>query len=181
MNIKSDAIYYFKKDRKQRSWIFINSAVACIFYIVGLFCYEIITEDSVSESFKTTYVLIFTVSATTLFWVAWWHRTHPATYEAIITRDRFIVSYPNSTYWSFNVKISDIKRFENRGTLSNAGQGGTRSGILLHGGTFHEVCMNYGCNIGKMHTAIKNINPSVTFPKKINRKVSGGFTKDYDN
>lgn len=173
-------IYNYKKSRKQRSIIFVNMGVACLFYIAGLYGYEYIYSKSFPEHLRSIYIIAFSVSSAILFYVAWWQRTHPATYEAIITTDRFIVNYPGSSKWSFNVKISDIKRFEHRNTLSHAGQGVGESGILLNDGRFYEISMNYGNNIKEMYMAIKSINPEVTFPKTVNKKVFGGLSKDYD-
>ncbi len=178
--MKSDAIYYYKKDRKQQSKVFINMGIACMVYIAGLYGYEYFLNKPVAEDFKNLYILIFIISGIILFCIAWWHRSHPGTYEAIVTKDRFTVRYPESQMWSFDVKISDIKRFEHRSTLSHAGKGITESGVLLKDGNFYEVCMNYGVNINKLYAAIKKVNTEVTFPKKVNMNVQGPFDKDYD-
>ncbi len=90
------------------------------------------------------------------------------------------MKYPGSTMWSFDIKISDIKRFEHRNTLSHAGKGIGESGALLNDGSFHEISMNYGNNINDMYEAVKTINPNVTFPKKVNKKVFGPLDKNYD-
>jgi len=179
--MKTDAIYYYKRDRKQRSQIFINMAVASLAYIAGLYGYEYFLDKSVAESFKNIYITVFSVSSCILFYIAWWHRTHPATYEAVITTHRFIIDYPESAMWSFDIKISDIKRFENRNTLSHAGKGIVKTGVLLNDGNFFEISMNYGNNINKMYKAVKSINPSIEFPKKVNTKISGLVVKDYDH
>ncbi|RHW75513.1 hypothetical protein [Colwellia sp. RSH04] len=160
--MKTDVVYYYKKDRKQQSKIFINMGVACIAYIAGLYGYEDFFNKTVAEDFKFYYILIFTISSVILFYIAWWHRVHPGTYEALITKDRFIVRYPESEMWSFEVKVSDIERFEHRNTLSHAGKGIAKSGVLLKDGSFHEVCMNYGGNINKMYSAVKTIKNEVT-------------------
>ena len=178
--MESGAIYHYKKSRKQRSRIFINMGVACLAYIAGLYGYEHFFNATVSENTRSIYIAAFSVSSAILFYVAWWLRTHPASYEAIITGDRFVVNYPESSTWSFDVKVSDIKRFEYRNTLSHAGKGNAVGGVLLHDGSFHEICMNYGNNINKMHAAIKSIKPEITFSKKVNTKASGMFAKDYD-
>ncbi len=178
--MKSDVIYYYKKDRKQQSKIFINMGVACIVYIAGLYGYENVLNKSVAEDFKFVYILIFTISSVILFCIAWWHRVHPGTYEAVITKDSFIVRYPGSEMWSFEIKISEIERFEHRNTLSHAGKGIAKSGVLLKDGSFHEICMNYGGNINKMYSAVKKVRAEVTFPKKVNMKVQGPLAKDYD-
>ncbi|WP_415912772.1 hypothetical protein [Neptuniibacter sp. QD37_11] len=173
-------IYSYRKTRKQQSHTFIMIALSCYAYIAGLFLYEEHFNDTISFDFKMVYSGIFVVASLVLFAVAWWLRSHPATYEVKITKERFIISYPNSELWSFDVAISDIKRFEYRNTLSHAGQGSARAGILLNDGNFHEVCMNYGANIGAMHKAIRKIRPEIEFPKKLNQKVSGFVERDYD-
>lgn len=175
-----ETIYYYKRDRKQRSIIFINMGVACLAYIAGLYGYEYFFNNAVSDDFKKIYIMVFSVSSVILFYIAWWHRTHPATYEASITAENFVVNYPESTMWSFNIKVADIKRFEYRNTLSSAGQGIGKAGVLLNDGSFHEISVNYGNNIKKMYLAIKTVNPDVTFSNKVNKKVSGIITKDYD-
>ncbi|WDE95814.1 hypothetical protein PQO03_08810 [Lentisphaera profundi] len=179
--MESNNIYHYKKNRKQQSKIFINMAVACLIYIAGLYGYEHYLNKTVPENTRNIFIIAFSISSVVLFYVAWWLRAHPANYEAIITVDRFIVKYPDSTHWSFDVKISDIKRFEHRNTLSHAGSGQGASGILLHDGNFHEICMNYGNSINKMYDAIQSIDPNITFPKKVNKKISGLITKDFDN
>ncbi len=173
-------IYHYKKNRKQRSRIFINMAVACLVYIAGLYGYEYFLNKAVPEDIRSIYILAFSVSSVILFYVAWWHRTHPATYEATITKERFTVKYPGVPLWSFDLKVSDIKRFEHRNTLSHAGEGIGGSGILLNDGHFHEISMNYGNHINNMYAAIKSINPDVTFSKKVNKKVNGPISKGYD-
>ena len=154
--------------------------IACLVYIAGLYGYEYFLDESVSESLRSIYIIVFSISSVIMFYVAWWQRTHPATYEAVITTDRFVVSYPGSPMWSFDIKVSDIKRFEHRNTLSHAGKGIGESGVLLNDGNFHEICMNYGNNINEMYAAINSINPNVTFPKNLNKKVFGPITKGYD-
>lgn len=178
--MNQNALYYYKKNRKQRSWIFINMSIACLVYIAGLYGYEYFFNKSVSENFKYTYVTVFSISCVILFCVAWWHRKNPAVYEAVITADRFIVNYPGSKMWSFDIKVADIKRFEHRNTLSHAGDGIGKSGVLLHDGRFFEISMNYGNNIKEMCESVKIANPDVSFPKKVNQKVYGSFAKDYD-
>ena len=175
-----DFIYHYKKNRNQRSKIFINTGIACLLYIAGLYGYEYIYSKSVPENIRSIYIITFSFSSIILFYVAWWHRNHPATYEAEITSHKFIVKYPGSLMWSFDVKVSDIKRFEHRNTLSHAGKGIGESGILLNDGSFHEISMNYGNNINDMYDAVKTINSNVTFPKKVNKKVSGSLDKSYD-
>jgi hypothetical protein len=116
-------IYYYKKNRKQRSKIFIVMGVACLLYIAALYGYEYISSKSVPENTRSIYIIAFSVCSFILFYVAWRHRAYSATYEAVITTDRFIVKYPGPPMWSFDIKISDIKRFEHRNTLSHAGKG----------------------------------------------------------
>ena len=178
---ESETIYYYKRDRKQRSRIFINMGVACLVYIAGLYGYEFYSERLVSEQIRTIYISVFSISSAILFYIAMWHRKHPAVYEAYITTERFVVSYPESSKWSFDIRIADIKRFEHRNTLSAAGSGIGQSGVLLNNGKFHEISMNYGNNIKEMYQAIKTINPQITFPHTVNKKISGPITKDYDN
>ncbi len=179
--MQADAIYYYQKSRKQRSITFINMAVACLVYIAGLYAYEYYTDKPVSENFKLIYISAFSISSIILFYVAWWHRKNPATYEAIITTDRFFVHYPGSQQWSFDIKVADIKRFENRNTLSHAGRGIGESGVVLKDGRFYEICMNYGSNINEMYAAVKTVRPDITFPKRVNKKVEGLLSKDYDD
>lgn len=129
---------------------------------------------------RSIYIITFSFSSVILFYVGWWHRNHAATYEAAITSHKFTVKYPGSTMWSFDVKVSDIKRFEHRNTLSHTGNSIGESGILLNDGSFHEISMNYGNNINDMYDAVKTINSNVTFPKKVNKKVFGPLDKNYD-
>ena len=177
----TDILYSYKKTRKQRSWLFINMGVACLLYIAGLYGYEYDTNTRVTEDFSVIYVSAFSVASLILFSIAWWLRRYPATYEAIITSQRFIVRYPNSSQWSFDVSVADIKRFEHRNTLSHAGRGIARTGVLLIDGSFHEICMNYGNNIKDMYNAVKSVKSDVTFPTKVNQKVQGLINKDYDD
>ena len=104
-----------------------------------------------------------------LFYIAWWHLKNPATYEATITQQRFILRYPDFSQWSFDVSISDIERFEYRQLHSRTDQGIAVCGIVMKSGEFHEIVMNYGSNVNKMHAAIRGINPHVTFLKKVNK------------
>ncbi len=177
---KPETVYYYRQTRKQRSRIFINMAVACLLYIAGLYGYESLLNKSVSTDFKALYISIFSIASAILFYIAWWHRTHPAVYEAVITKERFVVKYPGSSKWSFDIAVIDIKRFEHRNTLSSAGEGIGQSGVLLKDGSFHEISMNYGNNINKMHKAVCSINSDIPFPSTVNKKVSGFLSKDYD-
>ncbi|WP_036192131.1 hypothetical protein [Marinobacterium lacunae] len=175
----SEIIYHFKKNRKQLSLTYIRMGIACWVYMAGLYGYEYFFETTVSQKFQLYWNIVFFIASVVLFYVAWWHRTHPATFEAKITKDRFMVSYPEVPEWSFDVKIADIKRFEKRNTLSHAGKGIIKHGILLKDGTFHHISMNYGNSINKMHKVIQSIAPEITFPKKVNMKVFGPIAKDY--
>lgn len=156
-------------------------ALLCLVYIASIYGYEYWSGKNVPENFRSICIIAFSVSSIILFYVTWWLRTHSATYEAIITTEKFIINYPGSSQWSFDIKVKDIKRFEHRNTLSHAGSGIAKSGVLLNDGRFHEICMNYGNNINKMYKAIKSINSNVVFPKRLNKKVSGPIEKDYDN
>jgi hypothetical protein len=143
-------IYHYKKNRQQQSRLFIRMGIACWVYIAGLYGYEIILDKTVPDDLRLIWLGAFSVSSVILFYVAWWHIKNPATYEATISNDRFIVSYPSVAGWSFDIKISDIKRFENRLTLSHAGVGIMQHGVLLKDGSFHHIPMNYGTSINKM-------------------------------
>lgn len=178
--MEGDVIYHYKKNRKQLSKTYIRMGVACWVYMAGLYGYEYFFNETVSDQFRLIWIGVFSAFSLILFYVAWWHIYHPATYEAIITRERFVVNYPAVPDWSFEVEVADIKRFENRNTLSHAGKGIVDHGILLKDGSFRHISMNYGNNINKMHKIIKSINPDVTFPKIANTKVFGLFAKDYD-
>ncbi len=178
---KPGVVYHYKKNRKQQSLTYIRMGIACWVYIAGLYGYEFYFDETVETQFRLIWVAVFSIASAILFYIAWWHRIHPATYEAIITRERFIIDYPGSSEWSFDIKISDIKRFEHRNTLSHAGRGIGQHGVLLKDGTFHDICMNYGSSINKMYKAIHTIDPNITFPKKVNKKISGFLVKDYDD
>ncbi|EDM29119.1 hypothetical protein LNTAR_14922 [Lentisphaera araneosa HTCC2155] len=180
MNTRAEVIYHYKKDRKQRSKLFINMGAACWLYIAGLYGYEHFAKTSVPENLRSIWIISFSLVSLILFYIAYWHRTHPATYEAIITTERFTVHYPGSEQWSFDVKIPYIKRFEHRNTLSHAGEGIGQSGILLNDGSFHQISINYGNNLKKMHKAVQSLKDDVTFSNKVNKKVSGPLSKDYD-
>ena len=125
-------------------------ALMCLVYIGSIFAYEFYTSQSIPKDLKSTMLIVFSIACVILFYTAWWFRTQPAVYEAIVTTKRFIINYPGSEQWSFDIVISDIKHFEHRNTLSHAGNGIGRSGTLLHDGSFHEICMYYGCSINKL-------------------------------
>lgn len=162
----SDVIYHYKKDRKKQSLLYIRMAVACLLYIAGLYGYEWLMDDLVSTEFKLQWILIFLLASLVLFAVAWWHRRNPATYEATITRERFVVDYPSYPDWSFDISIADIERFEYRQSIGQAGRGVLQHGVLLKNGDFHHISMNYGNSLNKMYKAIQSINPEITFPSK---------------
>ncbi len=164
-------IYHYKMNRKKRSRLFIRMGLACLAYIAGLYGYEFYSGEMVSENFRSIYIYSFGIVSLVLFYTAWWHLKNPATYEAIVTPQRFIVNYPGSSQWSFDVSISDIERFEHRRLHSHAGRGIAECGIVMKSGEFHEIVMNYGNSINKMHATIKGINPDVTFSKKVNKKT----------
>lgn len=86
--------------------------------------------------------------------------------------------YPGSQMWSFGIKVSDIRKFEHRNTLSHPGSGTGKSGVLLKDGSFYDVSMGYGSNLNKMYVAIKEVNAEVTLPKKVNLKVEGPLARD---
>ena len=167
----NQTLYYFKRDRNQQAKIFINMAIACLLYLVGLYSYAYLAAHSLSEQFITVCTSVFTIAIVILLLVAIWYRKHPACYEAMITNERFIVRYPHSSMWSFDVSINEIKCFEHRNTLSHAGSGIAQSGVVLDDGRFVEISMNYGANINKMYQAVKTIKPSVTFSKTVNVTV----------
>ena len=101
------------------------------------------------------------------------------------------MDYPGSAQWSFDVDINDIKRFEHRNTLSHAGKGIPKVGILMNDGTFHQISLNYfngtgkwsdlidGGAVGDMCRAIQQIRPEVNYSKKTNMRVEGLLERDY--
>mgnify|MGYP003642787699 CR=1 FL=1 len=178
VSMKNNRIYHYKMNRKKRSTLFIRMGLACLAYITGLYVYEIYSGQVVSENFRAIYIYSFSFCSLVLFYIAWWHLKNPAIYEATVTPQRFIVRYPDSSQWSFDVSISDIERFEYRELHSRAGRGIAACGIVMKSGEFHEIVMNYGNRVNKMHAAIKGINPDVTFFKKINRGSSFQSSKN---
>lgn len=178
----SEPIYYYKKSRRQRARLLIRMGLFCWIYVAALFCYEGFTQKNVPEDTRMALLIAFPVASAVLFLIAWWLIMHPADYVATITREKFVVSYPDSESWSFSVNTADIKQFENRQELSHAGSGIMQHGILLKDGRFFHISMNYGNSIWDMYKAVKSVNPEVTFPSKVNKKVEGlGISKDYDN
>ncbi|MBU2952998.1 hypothetical protein [Marinobacter sp. F3R08] len=157
-------------------------ALFCWVYVAALFVYEKFGAQPVPEGLYLAVVTAFPLASVILFLIGRWHLRNPATYRAIITDKQFMVEYPGSEQWSFCVNVGDIKRFENRQTLSHAGRGIPQHGILMKDGSFHHITMNYGNNIRKMYKAVKQVNPEVTFPYRVNQKARGlGLDKDYDN
>lgn len=179
-HIKAEKIFHYQKSRKKHSRTFINMGVMSLLYISGIYGYEHFQGQIIDDNTKNICIISFSIASIILFYIAWWLRTHPAEYEAIITHERFIIRYPESAQWSFDIKIADIKRFEHRNTLNHAGRGIGKSGVLMNDGRFYQISMNYGGNINKMFKAVKSIKPDVTFPKRVNLKISGPLSKDFD-
>ena len=150
MQLNGNPIYHYKKSRKQQAKLFIRMGLFCWVYVAALFVYEAYAEQAVPDDLRLAVLIAFPVASVILLLVAWWLMAHPADYEAIITRERFEIRYPGSENWSFSVDVRDIKRFENRQTLSHAGPGIMQHGILLKDGRFFHISMNYGNNIRKM-------------------------------
>lgn len=173
-------VYHFKKSRAQAAKLFLRMAIGCWLYIAGLAVYEYGFGNGVASDLKLYWNLGFGIASAILTYVYWWLKVHPAIYEATITHERFIVSYPEAQQWSFDVAVADIVRFENRNTLSHAGRGIPQHGILMKDGSFHHISMNYGNSIRKMYKAVHSINPEVSYPSKVNQKVEGVLEKDYD-
>lgn len=166
----STSVYHYKINRRQRSKLFIRMGLACIAYVAGLFFYENYTGQLVAEHFRSIYIYSFSVVSAVLFFTAWWHFRNPATYEATLSSDRFVIHYPDSTQWSFDVRVADIVRFEHRQSHAGGARGIAASGIVMKNGDFHEIVMNYGNSINQMHAAIQSINPDITFSKSVNRQ-----------
>lgn len=158
-------------------------AITCLFYMGCIYFYNHYSNFTPlpSDLVQVSYIA-FSCASIILFYIAFWHWRNPAEYEAFITNEKFVVNYPESEQWSFEVKIKDIKRFEHRNSLSHAGKGISRSGVLLHDGTFHEISMNYGNRIKDMYLAVKKVNPKINFSSKVNLKVKGPLIdKEYDS
>lgn len=180
--VNDEVIYHYRKTRRQQSKLFIRMGLFCWLYIAGLYIYESISGKGVPEDFRSIAIISLSIASIVLFLIAWWHLSHPATYEALITRERFTVDYPNHPPWSFNVRVADIERFENRRELTHAGEGEVQQGILLKDGRFFYVSMNYGNRIGEMYKAVRSVNPDVTYPTKVNVKAHGlGIKRDYSS
>ena len=177
----SETLYHFRKTRKQHAAKFINMALMCWLYMAGIEFFDSVLGKAPPPETKLIMLVAFALASAILLAVAWWLRGHPAVYEAQINAQRFRISYPGSEQWSFDVPVSDIKRFEHRKTLSHAGSGIVRSGVLMCDGTFHSIPMNYGNNINKMYRAVKKVRPDVTFPSRVNTRVEGFLERDYDD
>jgi hypothetical protein len=160
-------LYYFKKTRKQRSFLFIRMGVVFLGYIAALYLLEYYSDFNIPKDIRYIMVSAFSVATIILFYTAWWHIKNPATYEAYITSKEFSVSYPEAMRWSFMVKIEDIKRIEHRQTHSSGGKSILRTGLLMKNADFHEISMNYGNNINKMFKTLQSLNPEITFPKTV--------------
>lgn len=176
-------LYQFSKSRKQRSKLFFRMALFCWVYVLAFLLYEKYgAQTAPDESIYLVVMTAFPLASMILLLIGRWHLRNPATYRAIITEEQFVVEYPGSGQWSFCVDVRDIKRFENRQTLSHAGRGIPQHGILMNDGSFHHITMNYGNNIREMYKAVKQVNPGVTFPSRVNLKTTGlGLDKDYEN
>ncbi len=175
-----ETVYHFRKTRKQSSYKYIYMGTFSLVYIAAMFSFEHLKGVSIPEPLRTICLWAFSASSVLLFLIAHWHRRNPASFEAKVTSERLIVSYPDSEQWSFEVALNDIKRFEHRETLSHAGPGIGDHGVLLKNGKFHHISMNYDLNLNTLHKEIQKIRPDVPFPKKVNRKVEGFLSKDYE-
>ncbi|WP_339673511.1 hypothetical protein [Dasania marina] len=141
--------------------------MAALGYIAALYWVEYYTDFTVPEDFHTIAVIAFSLASLILFYIAWWHIKHPATYEAYITSKELSVSYPESLSWSFKVNVADIKRIEHRQTHASGGKSIVRTGALMKNRDFHQISMNYGNNVNEMFKALQSINPEITFSKTI--------------
>lgn len=179
--MEDNIIYHYKKTRKQQSLLFISMGIGCWIYIAGLYGFEIYTGSLVDSDFKKYWILGFGIISLIMFAIAIWHRKNPGIYEATITNERFIVDYPFYPKWSFDIKNSDIKRFEYRQALGHAGSGHLQHGVLMKDGSFHYISTNYGNNLKHMFKAIQQVNSEVIFPNKVNKKAFGFINKNYDS
>ena len=139
MQTNGDLIYHYKKSRKQQARLFIRMGLFCWLYVAAMFGYEAYAQQHLPETLRLAMLIAFPVASAILFLIAWWLISHPAEYEASITQDRFVVSYPGSEIWSFSVSVADIQRFENRQELGHAGAGIMQHGIVLKDGRFHHI------------------------------------------
>lgn len=179
--MQEEAVYHFRKTRKQRANTFISMGIVFLVYIAGMFSYEHWKGVSIPESTRTVCLWAFSVSSVVLFFIAYWHRRNPALFEVKVTNERLIVNYPDSEQWSFDVALNDIKRFEHRATLSHAGRGIGNHGVLLKDGRFHHISMNYDLNLKTLHKEIQKIRPEIPFPKRVNKQVEGFLSRDFDD
>lgn len=176
----SDSIkFHYKKSRAQRSIKFFSMATMSVIYIVGMKVYEHWNNTLVSEPTRSIVFWVFSVSALLLVLIGIWHLRNPATFEAIVTTHRMKITYPGSKQWSFDIALSDIKRFEYRKTVSHAGDGILNHGVLLKDGTFQHISMNYDLNIKTLFEAVQGQRPNISFPNTVNKKVEGFLAKDY--
>lgn len=178
--MSANNVFYFGKTRKQRAMKFVYMALMCWFYIGLAFANEKYKWVEVPAPTLNIANICFSVVSAILLYIAWWHKRHPAKYEAILTQSRLIIRYPGSDLWSFDVAVKDIKRFENRQTLSHAGRGIPDQGVLLNDGTFHVITLNYDLSISDLHKAVRRLRPDVTYSKLVNKNVEGFLSKDYD-
>ena len=162
-------LYHFRKTRKQRSSLFIRMGVVSLGYIAALYLFEHYTDFNIPEDVHYIMVTAFSLASIILFYVAWWHIKHAATYEAYITCKEFSVSYPSVVSWSFKVNIEDIDRIEHRQTYSSSGKSIVSTGVVMKNEDFHKISMNYGNSVNKMFKALKSLNPEITFPKTIKK------------
>jgi hypothetical protein len=84
-----------------------------------------------------------------------------------------------------------LHNFEHRNTLSHAGKGIPKVGILMNDGTFHQISLNYfnrtgkwsdlidGGAVGDMCRAIQQVRPEVNYPKTTNVRVKELLERDY--
>lgn len=170
--MKEQYLYYFKKTRKQRSMLFIRMAAMFLFYVGVLFWVKEKEIFKLPEDTHQIMMWAFSGLSVVLLYVAWWHIKNPATFEAYITNDKFFVSYPGVTNWSFDVYNKDILRLEVRQSHSGAGKSLSRTGLVMENGDFHELCMNYGNSIRQMHKALKTKYPEVSFTSRVKTKYS---------
>ena len=190
----SDVLYEITRTRKQLSALPVRMGAMCWVYILGFYLYDTYTgNNSFFTGDSKLIISVFIGASVILFFVAWWQRKNPATYHALITTTRFKVDYPGSAQWSFDVDINDIKRFEHRNTLSHAGKGIPKVGILMNDGTFHQISLNYfngtgkwsdlidGGAVGDMCRAIQVVRPEVKYPKTTNMRVDGLLERDYED
>ena len=176
----TEAIYHFKKTRRQQSRLYFRMAGMCWFYLLCLFGYEFYLAEPVAEDLRLAMYWGFSIASFVLVLIGWWHLERPGYFEVTLTRETLKVHYPDSENWSFECRVEDIKRFEHRRKRDHAGKSPLESGVLLKDGNFHHISMNYGNSLKDIFKAVKSINPEVTFPSSVNTRYEGlGFDKDY--